>query len=176
MKGLTRWDPFNVMKSWDPFDEIRDMQRGMDRLFDRFFGRMGRDVRPLEHIVAWTPSIESYMKEGHLVFKAELPGVDPKDLDVSIVDRELVIKGERKSEKGTKEEDYIYREISYGSFERRFLLPEGVKTEDLKAKYANGILEIEVPAPAVTKARKIEIETPKEAKLVEGGTAAKKAA
>ena len=176
MKSLTRWDPFGVMRSWDPFDEIREMQRGMDRLFDRFFGRMGRDLKPLEHVAAWTPSIESYMKEGHLVFKAELPGVDPKDLDVSIVDRELVIKGERKFEKGAKEEDYIYREISYGSFERHFLLPEGVKTEDLKAKYTNGILEITVPAPAVAKARKIEIEAPKETKVVEGEVAAKKAA
>jgi HSP20 family protein len=148
----------------------------MDRLFDRFFGRMGRDIKPLEHIAAWTPSIESYMKEGHLVFKAELPGVDPKDLDVSVVDRELVIKGERKVEKGTKDEDYIYREISYGSFERRFLLPEGVKTEDLKAKYTNGILEITVLAPAVAKARKIEIETPKEEKLIEGEATVKKAA
>jgi HSP20 family protein len=116
------------------------------------------------------------MKEGHLVFKAELPGVDPKDLDVSVVDRELVIKGERKVEKGTKDEDYIYREISYGSFERRFLLPEGVKTEDLKAKYTNGILEITVLAPAVAKARKIEIETPKEEKLIEGEATVKKAA
>lgn len=176
MKSLTRWDPFNVMKSWDPFDELRVMQRGMDRLFDNFFGRMGRDIKPLERIVAWTPSIESYMKEGHLVFKAELPGVDPKDLDVSIVDRELVIKGERKTEKGTKDEDYLYREISYGSFERRFLLPEGVKTEDLKAKYTNGILEVTVPAPSVAKARKIEIETPKEAKQIEGDITAKKAA
>ncbi|HXY55295.1 MAG TPA: Hsp20/alpha crystallin family protein [Nitrospirota bacterium] len=176
MKSITRWDPFNVMRSWDPFDELHEMQRGMDRLFDRFFGKMGRDLKPLEHVAAWTPSIESYMKEGHLVFKAELPGLDPKDLDVSIVDRELVIKGERKSEKGAKEEDYIYREITYGSFERRFLLPEGVKTEELKAKYTNGILEITVPAPAVAKARKIEIEAPKGTKVVEGEVAAKKAA
>jgi HSP20 family protein len=148
----------------------------MDRLFDSFFGRMGRDLKPLERITAWTPSIESYIKEGHLVFKAELPGVDPKDVDVSVVDRELVIKGERKTEKGAKEEDYLYREISYGTFERRFLLPEGVKTEDLKAKYTNGILEVTVPVPAIAKARKIEIETPKEGKHIEGEVIAKKAA
>jgi HSP20 family protein len=137
---------------------------------------MGRDIKPLERITAWTPSIESYIKEGHLVFKAELPGVDPKDVDVSVVDRELVIKGERKTEKGAKEEDYLYREISYGTFERRFMLPEGVKTEDLKAKYTNGILEVTVPAPTIAKARKIEIETPKEAKHIEGEVTAKKAA
>lgn len=72
-------------------------------------------------------------------------------------------------------EKIIYREIDYGSFERRFVLPEGVKADELKAKFTNGILEITMPAPAVSKARKIEIEAPKEEKkLIE--TEAKKAA
>jgi HSP20 family protein len=143
----------------------------MDRLFERV---LGVEV-PSERAMLWMPSVESFTKDNQLVFKAELPGVDPKDLDVSIVDRELIIKGERKAEKGAKEEDFIYREINYGSFERHFVLPEGVKTEDLKAKFSNGILEITVPAPAIAKARKIEIEAPKEEKkLIE--TEAKKAA
>lgn len=139
--------------------------------FDRFLGVEMRMERPM----LWMPSVESYIKDSKLVFKAELPGVDPKDLDVSITDRELIIKGERKAEKGTKDENYDYREISYGSFERRFVLPEGVKTEELKAKFSNGILEITVPAPTIIKARKIEVEAPKEEKkLIE--TEAKKAA
>jgi HSP20 family protein len=170
MKSLTRWDPFRMMKQWDPFEDLRTMQHEMDRLFERFLGEIPTEERRL-----WMPSVESYTKEGHLVFKAELPGVDPKDLDVSVTDRELVIKGERKAEKGTKEENYVYREINYGSFERHFVLPEGVKTDELKAKFLNGILEITVPAPAITKARKIEIESPKEEKkLIE--TESKKAA
>ena len=158
MKSLIRWDPFR-MKEWDPFADLRSMQHDMERMFDRFLG----DV-PGERSTLWMPSVESYTKDGQLVFKAELPGVDPKDLDVSIIERELVIKGERKSEKGEKEQNYSYREIVYGSFERRFALPEGVKTDELKAKFTNGILEVTMPAPAVTKARKIEIETPKEEK------------
>jgi HSP20 family protein len=171
MKSLTRWDPFRMMTRWDPFEELRSMQHEMEGLFDRF---LGTDV-PRERRTLWMPSVESYTKEGHLVFRAELPGIDVKDLDVSIADRELVIKGARKAEKAAKEEDYTYREIDYGSFERRFVLPEGVKTDELKAKFTNGILEITMPAPAVTKARKIEIEAPKEEKkLIE--TEAKKAA
>ncbi len=171
MKSLTRWDPFRMMRRWDPFDDLRTMQHEMDRLFERF---LGADI-PTEERRLWMPSVESYSKDGYLVFKAELPGVDPKDLDVSVTDRELVIKGERKAEKGTKEENYVYREINYGSFERHFVLPEGVKTDELKAKFANGILEITVPAPTIAKARKIEIESPKEEKkLIE--TEAKKAA
>ena len=147
------------------------MQHEMDRMFDRFIGK----ETATEHMLKWMPSIESYKKDNQLVFKAELPGIDPKDLDVSVTDRELVIKGERKAEKSAKEENYIYREINYGSFERHFELPEGTKTDELKAKYSNGILEVTMPLPVITKGRKIEIESPKEEKkLIE--TEAKKAA
>lgn len=164
MKSLIRLDPFRAMRTWDPFDELRTMQSEMDRLFTRFLGaeRTGEG----ERIGLWLPSIESYMKEGKLVIKAELPGVDAKDLDVTLTERELVIRGERKAEKDEKEKDYSYREISYGSFERRFQLPEGVKTEELKAKFNNGLLEITVPVPEVPKAKKIEIDT-KETKKIE---------
>lgn len=171
MKSLTHWDPFRTMMRWDPIEELRSMQHEMERVFDRLFRTEAENVRTMP----WMPSVESYTKDNHLIFKAELPGVDPKDLDVSITDHELVIKGERKAEKSGKEEHYIYREINYGSFERHFVLPEGVKTDELKAKFSNGILEITVPAPAIVKARKIEIEAPKEEKkLIE--TEAKKAA
>ncbi len=171
MKSLTRWDPFRAMKRWDPFEELRSMQREMDRMFDRFFA----PEAATERTIHWMPSVESFTKDNKLVFKAELPGVDPKNLEVSVIDRELIIKGERKAEKEAKEENYFYREINYGSFERHFELPEGVKTDELKAKFSNGILEITVPVPAISKARKIEIEAPKEEKkLIE--TEAKKAA
>jgi HSP20 family protein len=171
MKNLMRWDPFGITKRWDPFEEMRSMQREMDKLFDRFLGV----ELPTEHKGVWMPSVECYTKDGKLVYRAELPGVDAKDLDVSISDRELIIKGERKHERDAKEEHYVYREISYGSFERHFPLPEGAKTDELKAKFSNGILEVTVPAAAASRARKIEIETSKEdEKLIEGE--AKKAA
>jgi len=173
MKNIIRWDPFRAMRVWDPFDEMRTMQRDMDRLFARLLG----PEKAIEggRIGLWMPSIESYTKEGKLFIKAELSGVDPKDLDITINDRELVIKGERKAEKDEKEKDYTYHEISYGSFERRFVIPEGVKAEDLKAAFANGILEISVPLPEVPKARKIEIKT-EEPKKLEAETKVKKAA
>ena len=172
MKSLIRWDPFGIMRRWDPFDELRNMQHEMDRLFDRFLGTRGpeggRETR------VWMPTIESYVKGGKLTIKAELPGIDAKDLEVSVTDRELVIKGERKTEKDEKEKEYAYREISYGSFERHFLLPEGAKTEDLKAEFVNGVLEIEVPVPELPKAKKVQIETKETKQLVE--PAVKKAA
>src|SRR5512140_3797218 len=100
MKSLIRLDPFRALRSWDPIDEIRTMQHDMDRLFNRFLG-VGRSG---EHAGPWMPSVENYTKDGKIVFKVELPGVDAKDLDVSITERELVIKGERKEEKDAKEE------------------------------------------------------------------------
>lgn len=150
MKSLTRWNPI---------DELRTTQHQMDRLFNRF---LGLERGSESGVGLWMPAIESYEKDGQLFFRAELPGVDPKEIDISIADRELVIKGERKQEKDTKEENYQFREISYGSFERHFELPEGTKTEELKAKFNNGILEITVPLTAAAKPRKIEIETTKE--------------
>lgn len=155
MRSLIRWDPFR-MKQWNPFEDLQSMQHNLDRLFNRFLGG--------EQTTLWMPAVESYTKDGKLVFKTELPGIDAKDVDVSVSERELVIKGERKAEKGSKEEDYAFREITYGSFERHFALPEGVKAEELKAKFENGVLEITMPAPAAATARKIEIETPKEDK------------
>ncbi len=162
MKNLMRWDPFGIARRWDPFEELRNMQTEMERVFDRLLGTRGEGVH---ESVSWMPMIESYVKDGKLAVKAELPGVDAKDLDVSINDRELVIKGERRSEKDEKEKEYTYREISYGSFERHFLLPEGAKTDDLKARFVNGILEIDVPVPELPKAKKVQIET-KDAKQV----------
>jgi len=170
MKSLMRLDPFNMIRKGDPFEEIRTMQREMDRMFGRLLGAEEREERGL-----WTPRIESYLKDGTLHIKAELPGIDPKDLEVSIRDRDLVIKGARKEEKEETKKDFTYQEILYGSFERHFVLPDGVKDEDLKAKFTNGILELTVPVPEIPKARKIAIER-KEVKELGTETAVKKAA
>jgi HSP20 family protein len=173
VKSLMRWDPFKTIGRGDPFSELREIQRDMERLYDRFLGKelAVSDIGYGE----WMPLVESYVKDNNLVFKCELPGVDPKDVDVSFDENthQLIVKGERKMEKDAKDENYIYRELAYGSFERRFTLPDGVKTDQVKAKFTNGILEITVPAPAISKVKKIEIEAPK---LVGGEAAIKKAA
>jgi len=156
MKSLIRLDPFRLIRKADPFEELREMQNDMDRIFNRF---LGRDISSTERSnYAWLPRVENFTKDNNLVFRCELPGMDPKDVEVTATERGLTIKGERKHEKDTKEEDYLYHEMAYGSFERHFDLPEGVKTDQMKAKFTNGILEVTVPAPAIAKTRKIEIE------------------
>lgn len=169
MKSLVRWDPFKMMENWDPFDELRSLRREMDTLFNRFIESGERRVS------SWHPAVESYIKEGKLFLKAELPGIDPKDLEVNVTEHELVVKGERKTEKDEKDKDFSCREISYGSFERHFVLPSGAKIEEMKATFVNGLLEISVPVPELAKARKIEIET-KETKRLEAKPEIKRAA
>lgn len=170
MKSLMKLDPFRALRTWEPFDDLRRMQQEMDRIFDRFLE--GRSLRT-EHEELWVPAMDSYVKDDRLILRCELPGVDPKELEVSITDREIVIKGERKASKEEKDKDYLVREISYGTFERHFALPEGTKTDDLKARFENGVLELSVPVPARAKTRKIEIDVPKK---TEGETSVRKAA
>lgn len=174
-KSLLRWDPFNLMRERAPyFNELRELQADMGRLFDQFLGKE-ISTADLGH-GEWMPLIESHKKGNDLVFRCELPGIDPKDVEVSFDENthQLVIKGSRKADKDVKDEDYFYRGFAYGCFERRFTLPEGIKADQVKAKCHNGILEITTPLPAISKAKKIEIEAPKTA--AEGEVMMKRAA
>ncbi len=122
--------------------------------FDRdFFRRELRSARP---------ALESFVEGGNFVVRADLPGIDPNNLDIRVVGDVLTIKGSREKKLESKKADFFRREIRYGSFERSITLPEGVKAEDLKATYHNGVLEISAPMPkeAGPKEVKIQLEDP----------------
>ena len=87
-----------------------------------------------------------------------MPGVEPKDIDVSVVGNALTIKGERKEEEEVKSEDYIRRESSYGVFERRMTLPEGANTEKIAANFKNGVVEITMPVSKTIEAKKVPLQ------------------
>ena len=97
------------------------------------------------------------MENGTYVIQLALPGVDPKDVEVSWMDNVLTVKGERKADQDTTGKDYFVREVAYGAFQRSFELPEGVDAAEVKAKHANGMLEVRVPAPRAAKPRMIEV-------------------
>lgn len=145
------------LTKWDPFRELSALRRDMDRLFKRVFGP--EEMPTITREVSWYPSIDCcYAKDGNFVVKAEISGVDPKNVDISIVGNQLIIKGERKMAEELKEGDYLFKELSYGRFERSITLPEGVDTEKVHAKYNNGFLEITLPASAALAPKKIPIE------------------
>ncbi|HXG24105.1 MAG TPA: Hsp20/alpha crystallin family protein, partial [Chthonomonadales bacterium] len=109
--------------------------------------------------IGCSPVMESYVDGKTLHLKADLPGVDPKDVELVVEGRQLTLKGERKAEQKAENGNYFHREVRYGRFARTFLLPEGVKAEDIQATYRNGVLEIAVPLPESLIAKQIPVQT-----------------
>ncbi|MBI5193607.1 MAG: Hsp20/alpha crystallin family protein [Nitrospirae bacterium] len=142
---------------WNPFTELSSFRRDVDDLFTHFFERSGGWMPGMLR-ERFFPALESFYKEGKFVVRAELPGIDPKDVDISIMGNQLTIKGERKSEKDIKEDDYIMMERSLGSFIRTITLPEGVDSTKVHAGYHEGILDISMPCAEAAAPKKIIVE------------------
>jgi len=145
------------LTTWRPLRDLDRMRSEMDRLWEAFFeGRPRRRTDEGE----WLPSVDVSETKNDLVVKAELPGMDPKDIDISLSDGHLTIKGEKKQEREEKEEDYHFIERSYGSFTRSIQLPKEVKHDKINASYKNGILKVVLPKSeaAKTKETKIKVE------------------
>ena len=124
-----------------PLRAITEMQREMNHMFSRFFGD-GEQVEnqwlsPSERFV---PRVESAVRENTLYVKADLPGIEPKDVELTVEGTQLTLRGERKAEHEETNGSYVHREVQYGSFVRSFTIPEGVKAEDIQAQYRNGVV------------------------------------
>lgn len=104
-------------------------------------------LTPGKHFI---PTADVFSRNGDLVVKIDLPGVEPKDIHVKVFDGALTVTGERKADKEVKEEGYYRKETTYGFFERHMSVPKGIKETDIKAEYDNGVLEILMPRPAKT--------------------------
>lgn len=124
----------------------------MDRLWDSFFER--RPATREREEGEWFPSVDVSETKGELVVKAELPGMDPKNMDISLHEGVLTIKGEKKQE---KEEGYHLVERSYGSFTRSIRLPKEVQSEKINAPYKDGVLRITLPKTEEAKKKEINI-------------------
>src|SRR3977135_3191280 len=130
-----------TLTQWEPFRRATTLQDQVNRLFNNVLEQTGEE----SSLTAWAPSVDIYETEHELVVKADLPEVDPKDLDIRAENNILTIRGERKFEKKVNEENYLRVERSYGSFSRSFSLANTVNTEAIKAEYKNGVLTLTVP-------------------------------
>uniref|UniRef100_A0A7C2V5T9 Hsp20/alpha crystallin family protein n=1 Tax=Hydrogenobacter sp. TaxID=2152829 RepID=A0A7C2V5T9_9AQUI len=135
---------------WNPFAEIERIRREFDRLLEELVPRE-------EGERLFAPVVDVYETDQDLVVKAELPGVKKENVEVSIRDNALHIKGEKKEEKEEKTETYHRVERVYGKFERVIPLPTDVKVEAAKAEFKDGVLEIRIPKAESSKEKKIEI-------------------
>ena len=137
----------------DPFIQL---QRRMNGLFDDFLGRSSTDSQSGYDFV---PHLEWSESAKEITVTAELPGLDEKDVEVTVTSDLLTIKGEKKEEKQEDERDYHKSERSYGYFERAIALPAGTDGDQVKAKFKKGILKVKIPKKpeAQSKRRKIEL-------------------
>ena len=154
-------------QSGDPFGMLERFAHEMDHLFDNF--GLGRGLfgsraaawprSMLRRTEAWYPEIEMMQKNNQLVIRADLPGLTKDDVKVEVTDDAITIEGERKREFQEEKEGVFRSERSYGSFCRVIALPEGAMTDQAKATFKDGVLEVVMPAPpeSVTRGRKLEI-------------------
>ncbi len=142
---------------WEPFREVSRLRREMDRLWEDFFGPGPRAPRPWAE--EWAPAVDVAETPDKLTVKAEVPGIDPKNIDISLVGDVLTIKGEKKSEREETKENYHLVERSYGSFSRAIRLPAAVNADKIEARYEKGVLSITCPKKEEVKPKAITIKT-----------------
>jgi HSP20 family protein len=129
---------------WDPFRDLNMLQDRMNRLFDDA-GRGWRNDESAAATTTWSPAVDIFETEGEIVVKAELPGMERKDIALNLEKNVLTLKGERRFEKETKDENYHRIERSYGAFSRAFSIPATVDDEKIRADYKDGVLKIVLP-------------------------------
>src|SRR5262249_17429422 len=140
-----------------PWRSLSAFRHDMDELMNRFFGDWEREGTPWFSFGEY-PRMESYVEGNTLVVKADLPGIEPHEVEITVEGNWLTIKGERKASQEQNREDYVHREVRYGTFARTIALPEGVKTEEVQASYRNGVLEVSIPLPAAMVPKKVPVE------------------
>jgi HSP20 family protein len=141
---------------WDPFRNVATLQDRINRLFEDSFPR-SKDIDEDISMCEWKPSVDIYETEEGIVIKAELPGVDKEDVSVEIKNNILTLKGKRFVDKEIDEDKYYRRERCFGIFHRTFTLQNTVLPDKIKARFRNGVLEIEVPKPEEEKPRQISV-------------------
>ena len=142
-----------TLVKWDPFRELTDMHRSMDRLFGDRYLRQDDDGL----FAGFAPTVDVYDNEMEIVIEAEVPGINEKDIAVEVKNNVLTLSGERKREQEVKEGSYHRSERSFGKFQRSFTLPDSIEVDKVNAKNRNGVLTIRLPKAPKAAAKKIAV-------------------
>jgi HSP20 family protein len=137
-----------TLTRWEPFAELGELRSRFDRRFDEWLE--GR-----EH--AWTPAIDVVREDGHLVLRADLPGIKPEEVKIEVEDDILTVSGEHTESKEERDKHYVRRERRYGSFSRSMALPSGVDPKKIEAKTHDGVVEVTIPLPEEAKKEAVTI-------------------
>lgn len=143
---------------WNPWSNRVAVRSNFDRIFDEFFSAPAFARSRGDGFAGdWNPAVDVFEEDNRYVIKAEIPGVDKKDITLDVNDGVLTLKGERKHASEENKDNYYRREMAYGSFQRAFRLPGDVDADNIKADYKDGVLRIEVPKPEARKPRQITV-------------------
>ena len=149
------WKPRGGLQR-TPFPEMTRMEREMGDVFGRLFSGWPWYRREAETL-AWSPAMDVIDRKDEYVLRADLPGLTEKDIEVSVQNGNLSLRGERTEEKEAKEGEEYYRERWSGSFSRTISLPTGVNAEKINASFKNGVLEVHLPKTKQAEGKRIEI-------------------
>jgi HSP20 family protein len=141
-----------ILTRWETPRGLTTLQDQINRLFSDSLGRTGGEGS----LTAWAPAVDIYETEHELVVKADLPDIDPQDLDIRVENNILTIRGERKFEK-VNEDNYLRVERAYGTFSRSFTLANTVNAEAIKAEYQNGVLRLTIPKREEAKPKQVKV-------------------
>ena len=142
-----------TMNRWEPSRGATTLQEQLNRVFGDMLERAGNE----SNLTPWAPAVDIFETEHELVVKADLPDVNPQDLDIGVENNILTIRGERKFENKVNEENYLRVERAYGSFSRSFSLANSVKSDAIKADYQNGVLTLSIPKREEAKPKQIKV-------------------
>ncbi len=152
---------------WEPARELHTIQQEMNRLFGSFFDAPDGAGAAVQ-VRRWVPAMDLVEEGDEFVLRADLPGVEEKDVKVELEDNLLTITGERSSEHGERKDGYYRIERASGSFKRSLTVPDGVAAESVAAHFENGVLTVRIPKPAQPQPRRVEISVSEKAPVIEG--------
>jgi HSP20 family protein len=143
---------------WEPVRDMVSLQDRMNMLFNQSFRGINRGGAEEDWAQgAWSPAVDIYEKDGNIVLKAELPGIEAKNVGVTVENNILTLRGERQFDQEVQRENYQRVERSYGTFTRSFTLPTVVDTEKIKAEFKDGVLRMTLPKKEEAKPKQISI-------------------
>jgi HSP20 family protein len=156
---------------WDSSRELSSLQAEMNRLFGSFFDTPSTGSAGNGGLRHWHPAMDLVETDDHFVLRADLPGVDEKDVKVELEDSVLTLSGERRHEQEVKKGGYYRIERASGAFSRQLTLPEGVDADAVQATFDKGVLEVRIPKPEQRKPRRVEITVGEQPATIEASAA-----
>ena len=146
--GLTVWEP---IKGFDPFG------KSFDRLLEETVRALSPNTSRDSEQEAWSPKVDIYEDDDRYILKADLPGLNKEDIQVDLNDKTLRISGEKKDVEKTSKDNYVRLERKYGKFVRSFTVSDNIVTQNIKANYKDGVLEVTLPKKEEAKPKQLKV-------------------